>query len=131
MLLLRYCRISRKPKKKPNIHRPDPTRGFFVPMSSQPEEIYHLVSKDFQLPEVKEEFSEEKAIEILTKAISQLMDRNLEKLLQICYRVDLSEQKLKEILHYSKPEEVAKDLAQALWDRQKLKVETRRRYSGD
>lgn len=61
---------------------PDPIRGFFVPMSSQPEEIYHLVSKDFQLPEVKEEFSEEKAIEILTKAISQLMDRNLEKLLQ-------------------------------------------------
>jgi hypothetical protein len=92
-------------------------------------ETFSLISKDFQLPEVKEEFSEEKAIEILANAISQLMDRNLERLLQICYRVDLSENKLKKILHESEPDQVAADLAKALWDRQKQKVEIRRRYS--
>lgn len=95
------------------------------------EETYSLVAKDFLLPEAKEEFSEEKAILVLTKAVSQLMDRNLEKLLQICYRIDLSENRLKQILHESEPEQVATDLAKALWDRQKLKVEIRRRYSGD
>lgn len=94
------------------------------------QETFALVTKDFQLPEIKEAFSEEKALHILTKAISQLMDRNLERLLQVCYRVDLAENKLKQILHESEPDQVAADLAKALWDRQKQKVEIRRRYSG-
>jgi len=95
-----------------------------------PQETYFIISKDFQLPEIKEEFSEEKAVEILAKVISQLMDRNLERLLQICYRVDLSEKRLKQILYESEPDRVAVDLASALWERQKKKVEIRRRYSG-
>jgi hypothetical protein len=92
-------------------------------------DTYHLITKDFQLPEVTEGFSEKKALALLTKAISQLMDRNLEKLLQICYRIDLSEDKLKQILHESEPEYMAADLAKALWERQKQKVEIRRKYS--
>lgn len=96
---------------------------------SLPEETYTLITKDFQLPEIKEDFSEEKALEILTKAISLLMDRNLERLLQVCYRVDLAENKLKQILHESEPDQVAADLAKALWDRQKQKVEIRKKYS--
>lgn len=94
-----------------------------------PEETFSLITKDFHLPEIKEEFSEEKALAVLTKAISQLMDTNLERLLQVCYRVDLAENKLKQILHESAPDQVAADLAKALWDRQKQKVEIRRRYS--
>jgi hypothetical protein len=94
------------------------------------EETYSLVSKDFQLPENPEDFSEEKAIQILAKAISQLMDRNLERLLQICYRIDLAENKLKKILHESEPDQVATDLAKALWERQRQKIEIRRKYSG-
>jgi hypothetical protein len=93
------------------------------------EETYALVLKDFQLPDIVDDFSEEKAVEVLTKAISQLMDRNLEKLLQVCYRVDLSEMKLKQILHESEPDRVASDLARALWERQKQKVEIRKKYS--
>ncbi|GAA0877909.1 hypothetical protein GCM10009119_08770 [Algoriphagus jejuensis] len=93
-------------------------------------ETYSLVTKDFLLPEDVEGFSEETAIALLAKAIGQLMDRNLERLLQICYRIDLSENKLKQILHESEPDQVATDLAKALWERQKLKVEIRRRYSG-
>lgn len=93
------------------------------------QETFQLVSKEFQLAEVKEEFSEEKAVEILTRAVSHMMDRNMGQLLQICYRVDLDENKLKQILHSSNPDFVAADLAQALWDRQKLKIEIRRRYS--
>ena len=93
------------------------------------EETYALVLKDFQLPDIVDDFSEEKAVEVLTKAISQLMDRNLEKLLQVCYRVDLSEMKLKQILQESEPDRVASDLARALWERQKQKVEIRRKYS--
>lgn len=95
-----------------------------------PEETFSLITKDFQLPEIKEGFSEEKALAVLTKAISQMMDKNLERLLQVCYRIDLAENRLKQILHESEPDYVAADLAKALWERQKQKVEIRRRYSG-
>jgi hypothetical protein len=95
-----------------------------------PEETFSLITKDFQLPEIKEEFSEEKALAVLAKSISQMIDRNFERLLQVCYRIDLAENKLKQILHESEPDCVAADLAKALWERQKQKVEIRRRYSG-
>lgn len=133
-MLLKFLRKEVNQKKKSNFQSPEQS-GLFSSISPMnlpvTQETYSIISKDFQLPEVKEEFSEEKAIEILAKAISQLMDRNLERLLQICYRVDLSENRLKQILYESEPDRVAFDLAKALWERQKQKVEIRRRYSGD
>jgi hypothetical protein len=92
-------------------------------------DTFSLLSKDFTLPEIKEGFDEAKAIEFLSKAVSQLLDRDFERLLQICYRIDLGENRLKKILHEAKPDQVASDLAKALWERQKQKVEIRRRYS--
>lgn len=99
-------------------------------LPSLPEATFALVIKDLPLPELNEGFSEEKALDVLTKAISQLMDRDMERLLQICYRVDLAENKLKQILHEAPPETLASELARALWDRQKQKVIVRRQYSG-
>ena len=98
-------------------------------LPSLPEETFALVIKDLPLPELNAGFSEEMALEALTKAVSLLMDRDLERLLQICYRVDLAENTLKQILHEAPPARVAADLAQALWARQKQKVILRRRYS--
>jgi len=99
-------------------------------LPSLPEETFALVTKDLSLPELNAGFSEEMALEALTKAISQLMDQDLERLLQICYRVDLAENTLKQILHEAPPETLASDLARALWDRQKQKIILRRQYSG-
>ncbi|GMQ27977.1 hypothetical protein [Algoriphagus confluentis] len=96
---------------------------------SQAKEAFLLISKNFDLEISEENLTEKMAIELLGKAIAELLNQNLEKLLQICYRVDLDENKLKQILHRSDPDFVAADLAQALWDRQKLKIEIRRRYS--
>lgn len=98
-------------------------------LPSLSEETFALVTKDLPLPELGAGFSEERALEALTKAISQLMDRDLERLLHICYRIDLAENTLKQILHEVPPERVAADLAQALWARQKQKVILRRKYS--
>ena len=88
-----------------------------------------LVQKDLQLPTSKEDLDEEQAIEWLSKAIRRLLDQDFERFLQICYRIDLSEAKLKKILHESEPDELAMDLANAIWERQKQKIEIRRRYS--
>ncbi|TFV93525.1 hypothetical protein E4S40_14865 [Algoriphagus kandeliae] len=90
---------------------------------------YTLAQKQFELPELSPQFDEEQAVKIIAKAVGELLDRDLEKLLQICYRIDLSEQRLKEILHESAPDQVAEDLAKALWERQKQKAEIWKRYS--
>lgn len=92
-------------------------------------DTFLFLKKDFELPEVVESFDEEQAIGMLAKAVSQLLDRDFERLLQICYRIDLGEEKLKKILHESEPDQVSSDLAKALWERQKLKIEIRRMYS--
>lgn len=92
-------------------------------------DTFQLLEKDFQFPEIRPTLDEEKAIDFLAKVIHQMLDRDFERLLQICYRIDLGEEKLKRILHESEPDLVAPDLARALWERQKMKVEIRRRYS--
>lgn len=92
-------------------------------------DAFLILRKDFDLPELKERFDEEQAILFLSKAVSQLLDRDFERLLQICYRIDLGEEKLKKILHESEPDQVSIDLARALWERQKLKIEIRKKYS--
>lgn len=81
--------------------------------SSISKDTYSLIQKDFDLPQ-ELEGDEEKAIDILSKLISYMLDREFEKLLQICYRIDLGEERLKTILHLSEPDAVATDLAKAL-----------------
>jgi len=94
------------------------------------QDTYSLLRKDFDLPVHIEADQEDKAVAILSKLVAYMLDREFEKLLQICYRVDLGEEKLKTILNLSEPDAVATDLAKALWERQKLKIEIRRKYSG-
>uniref|UniRef100_UPI0040484466 hypothetical protein n=1 Tax=Algoriphagus sp. TaxID=1872435 RepID=UPI0040484466 len=98
-------------------------------MNSLTEETYALVNQELSLPAPEEGFDEAKAVSLLTRAVRQLLDQNLERLLQICYRIDLLENLLKKILAESPPELLASDLAQALWDRQKQKIVLRKRYS--
>jgi len=98
--------------------------------SSILQETYALVQKDFELPATPEVVDEYDAIAMLSKVIAYMLDRDFEKLLQVCYRIDLGEDKLKHILHLSEPDKVSSDLANALWERQKQKIEIRRRYAG-
>ncbi|WP_439487547.1 hypothetical protein [Algoriphagus sp.] len=96
---------------------------------SPSQETFLLLRKDFDLPEKAADLDEEQAIAALSKVIAYMLDREFERLLQICYRIDLGEERLKKILHESEPDQVALDLAKALWNRQKQKVEIRKRYS--
>ena len=93
------------------------------------EQTLELIRKDFDLPEPIQEFNENEAILLLSKALKELLDRDFVRLLQICYRVDLPETEVKKILNESAPESLSLDLATALWKRQKQKIEIRKRYS--
>lgn len=89
-----------------------------------------LLKKDFEISREKEAATKEELIDLLLPIIQQMLNRDFEKLLQVCYRVDLGENKLKSILHESDPEMMAFDLTKALVERQMLKIEIKRKYSG-
>lgn len=84
----------------------------------------------FQLTETEEVWTEEKLAKVLTPIIKQMLDRDFERLLHICYRIDLGENNLKKILHESPPETLALDLTLALIRRQVKKIELRNHYKG-
>jgi hypothetical protein len=89
-----------------------------------------LLKKDFEISKENQAATKEELIDLLLPIIRQMLNRDFERLLQICYRVDLGEIKLKHILHQSDPEMMAFDLAKALVERQMLKIEIKRKYSG-
>jgi hypothetical protein len=95
------------------------------------QETANLLRNNFELHEPAYLNNEEQLVNLLLPIIQQLLNRDFEKLLQVCYRVDLDENKLKEILHKSPPGQIAGDLSKAIVNRQLQKVEIRRLYSSN
>jgi len=93
------------------------------------QEAVKLLQKDFDLPEVQPELTEDQLVILLTPFLQHLLNRDFERLLQICYKIDLGENRFKQILHESEPNGMATDLSQAIINRHKLKIEIRRKYS--
>jgi len=94
------------------------------------QEVNNCIVHDFDLK--KEEFNE--VIEIdqikkkLTSVIQYLLDKDLNKLLNIFYRIDLDERKVKLILSASLPDYIASDLAELVIQRELQKAKTRLKY---
>lgn len=91
-------------------------------------ESVKLLQKDFDLPSPLESITKEELIDLLEPVIRQLLNRDFERLLQICYRVDLGEARLKHILNESNPEQMSRELSEALVNRQIQKIEIRKKY---
>ncbi|WP_317168790.1 hypothetical protein [Cyclobacterium plantarum] len=81
-----------------------------------------------QLPALPRVTDRQSLIMAIVPHVSQMLNRDFEKLLQLCYRLDLGEQKLQEILTESPPEEVSLLLSTAIVDRQLLKIYYRNKY---
>ncbi|WP_436515488.1 hypothetical protein [Ekhidna sp. To15] len=93
---------------------------------------YQLVRKDFGL-EVEMEFEKgendfDRLEEWLTKQVNYLLDHDLNRLLNALYRIDIPEDRTKELLQGSKQGEIARNLALAIIEREKQKVITRQKY---
>ncbi|UJP66662.1 hypothetical protein [Mongoliitalea daihaiensis] len=91
-------------------------------------QAFQLISKDFELEEKSFADYEDLLIK-LTEVVRQLLNRDFEKLLQICYRIDLGEQELNRLLYKTDPESMAEEIAASLIKRQLKKVEIRKKYS--
>lgn len=66
--------------------------------------------------------------EKLTKVILHLLSHDLNRLLSIFYRIDLEEKKVNFILTFSKPDKIASELSELVYERELEKVKTRLRY---
>ena len=80
-------------------------------------EQFKLSSKDFA--EIKSR---------LTSFINNLLDSDIEGLLSLLYRIDVSEQKVKTILATADQGEMAKKIAALIIERQIQKIITRTKY---
>ncbi|MCF6352088.1 MAG: hypothetical protein L3J06_03665 [Cyclobacteriaceae bacterium] len=71
--------------------------------------------------------TEDDLLKELTRAIKYLIDKDFEKLMQILYRVDVSETKVKHA--FGLEQDVAEQIARLIIAREQQKVITRARYS--
>ena len=66
----------------------------------------------------------------LTNAIAELLRNDFSRLIQILYRLDVNEEKLKKQLKTNQEVEAAEIIAGMIIDRQIQKLETRRKFGG-
>ena len=94
-----------------------------------PEQLMNkLISHEF--PEVLEKYSEEDLENYLAVYINELIDKDFNKLINLLYRIDISEQKLKIALqNEDKTISSGKTIAQLIIERQLQKLEFRKKFS--
>jgi hypothetical protein len=73
----------------------------------------------------------EKLREELKKVVSYLMDKDLNRLLNALYRIDVSEAKVKLVLSKEAPDQLSGALTDLIIARELQKIETRRKYSSN
>jgi hypothetical protein len=88
--------------------------------------LLKIISKDF---EISDNISESQLRETLVKTFEYLVEDDFQKLLQILYKADVDQYKLKALLENTEGKSSAEIIADAYIERQKAKVATWARYS--
>lgn len=88
--------------------------------------LIKIINKDFDLPD---ELSESQLRETLVNAFAYLVDNDFPKLVQILYKADVDQYKLKELLENVEGKSSAEVIADAYIARQMAKIETWKKYS--
>ena len=88
--------------------------------------LIKIISKDFDLPE---NISESQLRDALVKTFEYLVEDDFQKLLQILYKADVDQHKLKELLEQTEGKSSAEIIADAYIERQTAKVQTWKKYS--
>lgn len=88
--------------------------------------LSRIVGTDFEVEDIS---SEDLLRARLIEAFAYLLDNNISKMMNILYRADVNEEKLKALLISNADLPSAEVIADAYISRQKEKVETRKKYS--
>ncbi len=101
-------------------------------MNSQTyKETTTLIRKDFLLEEEVLPSAIDSLEELrqnLKKVITYLLDKDMNRLLNALYRIDVSEEKVKQVLSNAKADELSGDLTDLIIHRELQKVKTRQQY---
>ena len=90
-------------------------------------QLLKLVSKHFDVPD---NITESHLREVLIKTFEYLVEDDFPKLLQVLYRADVDQYKLKDLLENTEDKTTAEIITDAYLLRQKAKIETWKKYSG-
>lgn len=85
-----------------------------------------IVNRDFEVDDIS---TESLLRERLIEAFAYLLDNDISKMMNILYRTDVDEEKLKQLLISNADLPSAAVIADVYISRQKEKVETRKKYS--
>jgi len=88
--------------------------------------LIKIISKDF---DVNDNLTEKQLREAMVEAFAYLVDNDFPKLIQILYKADVDQYKLKELLETTEGKSSAEVIADAYITRQKTKIETWAKYS--
>lgn len=72
--------------------------------------------------------NEEQLLRLVTIYVQELIDHDFERLLLVLYRLDVGEIKVKKALDINGAANAAQSIAQLIIDREKEKIETRKKY---
>ena len=90
-----------------------------------------LISKHFDINQREfevENVDYELFIKNLTRIINYLLEKDFQRLMNGLYRIDVSEEKVNEVLNLSAPDEIGSNIAKLILERELQKVETRFKY---
>ncbi|WP_316806668.1 hypothetical protein [Pedobacter agri] len=88
--------------------------------------LVKIISNDFDIPN---EINENQLREAMIDAFAYLIDHDFPKLIQILYKADVDQYKLKELLETTEGKSSAEVIADAYLARQKAKIATWAKYS--
>jgi len=88
--------------------------------------LINIISKDFDIPD---QVAENQLRVLLIDAFAYLIDNDFPKLIQILYKADVDQYKLKELLETVEGSSSAEVIADAYIARQMAKIETWKKYS--
>ena len=92
-------------------------------------EISQTISNDLDI-NISSELSDEEMIDIISVRVEQLLKADPDLLMSYMYRLDVLEKKIKAALHVSN-EPVHTTFAKLIWDRQKERILTKKKYKQD
>ena len=88
--------------------------------------LIKIINNDFDL---SDQLNEEQLREVMINAFAYLIDDNFPKLIQILYKADVDQDKLKYALENTENSTSAAVITDAYIARQKAKIETWKKYS--
>lgn len=100
-------------------------------MKDNTQEAFDIIRRNFDFQDLSalaNVISIGDAKKILALKIREMLDKNLERLIGILYRIDISQKKIDDIFAASSKDKIASDIAGAVIERQLLKIQTREQY---